>query len=87
MKKIIWFATLLAFFVSAAMAADSAIPGVKKLKQKVDGSYKVKCANGAKGTISREETNICVFSKDNDKNRCDDENNWTVEKAAEYTCK
>jgi hypothetical protein len=87
MKKGLLLTLLLAFSISTAMAADTKIPGVKNLKEKKDGTYKVKCANGAKGIISKEETNICVFSKGNDKNRCDDETNWTVEEAAEFTCK
>jgi hypothetical protein len=87
MKKGLLLTALLAFSISAALAADTKISGVKNLKQKHDGSYKVKCANGAKGIISKEESNICVFSKGNNKNRCDDENNWTIKEAAEYTCK
>lgn len=67
-----------------AYADDSS--AVKKIKEKKDGSYLVKCADKTKGTISKEETNICVFSKENEKNRCELESTWSVEKAAEYIC-
>ena len=55
-------------------------------KEKKDGSYLVKCSDETKGIISKEETNICVFSKENEKNRCESESTWSVEKAAEYIC-
>lgn len=78
--------TALLFCAFTVTAADK-IPGVKKLKLKDDGSYKVKCVNKSKGTVSFEETNICVFSKENNKNRCDAQENWTVNEAAQYICK
>jgi len=62
------------------------IPDVKKIVEKEDGSFKVKCVNKSKGTISKEETNICVFSKRNNKNRCEDQSVWTINDAAEYIC-
>ena len=85
MKTTLPIATLL--FCAFSVTAADKIPGVKKLKLQDDGSYQVKCANKSKGTISQEETNICVFSKANNKNRCDDQDNWTVNDAAEYICK
>jgi len=77
--------TALLFCAFTVTAADK-IPGVKKLTLKKDGSYKVKCVNKSKGFISQEETNICVFSKENSKNRCDDQKKWTINDAAEFIC-
>ncbi|MEI6895146.1 MAG: hypothetical protein V5789_11085 [Colwellia sp.] len=77
---------LITLCLSSYVYADE-IPGVKKLKEKKDGSYIVKCIDKTKGVISKEESNICVFSKDNDKNRCESENTWSIEQAAEYICK
>ncbi|WP_105169788.1 hypothetical protein [Pseudoalteromonas sp. T1lg23B] len=82
MKKLTSIALILTFSV----VAGTGIPGVKKLSKEKNSSHKVECVNGATGFISREETNICAYSKGNLKNRCDTEDNWSIEAAAEYIC-
>lgn len=74
-------------FCTFTVTAATQTPHVKDLKSKEDGSYLVQCTNETKGTISQEEDNICVFSEENNKNRCDNQNNWSVDDAAEYMCK
>lgn len=74
------------FTASFLAVAATNIPGVKKLKEIKEDTYKVRCVNGTKGVISREGSNICAYSKNGAKNRCDDENNWNIETAAQYIC-
>ncbi|QLJ07248.1 hypothetical protein [Pseudoalteromonas sp. JSTW] len=74
------------FTTSFLAVAATNIPGVKKLKEIKEDTFKVHCVNGTKGVISREESNICAYSKNGAKNRCDDENNWNIEIAAKYIC-
>ena len=60
--------------------------GVKKIKLREDGSYKVKCEDKSKGFISFEEGDICIFSKHKDVNQCASEYDWSFEQAAEQLC-
>lgn len=81
--------TLLLLSSSLLLNADITqehIPNVVEIVQEGENFYSVQCANGASASISKEETNICIFSKENDKNRCDHESNWTVVEAASFAC-
>ena len=84
MKPILYISVLL--LSASSLAEDNKIQNVKTITLESDNSHIVHCANETKGIISQEETNICVFSKENNKNRCDDEDNWTVAEAAKFIC-
>jgi hypothetical protein len=64
--KFIVLAVLIASTLSFAIQANyqnSPSIGVKKIKEKNNGSYRVVCNDNSKGTISLEEGSMCVFSK------------------------
>jgi hypothetical protein len=71
MKNILITAIICVFFCASSYADDKS--GVKKIKEKSDGSYKVKCKNKTKGIISFEEGSLCAFTKHNKKKRCEEE--------------
>jgi hypothetical protein len=121
MKKYLTFILILLSATTSTQASD--IYGVKKLKEKDDGSYLVRCDNKNRGTISFEnssefgedtefsgvilctkikqkhkpyceeiydetpETYDCEWSRSNEKSRCEEMDNWSVEEAAEFLCK
>ena len=78
--------TTLILSTPTVIADVNNIPGVKSIETGEHSTHLVTCANDTTGVISHEENNICVFSAENQKNRCDTSDNWKVEKAAEYIC-
>lgn len=85
--KFLVLAILLASTLSFSLLANYQPPlpiGVKKIKENNNGSYRVVCNDNSKGTISFEEGSMCVFSKKNRKNRCEEK--WTQELAADFIC-
>lgn len=89
MKK--FFVTTLIISLVCVSAYASDIEGVKKLKEKKDGSFKVHCHNKTKGTISFEESfesdedaefvgvRICTALKNKHKNYCENTADATPE--------
>lgn len=55
-----------------AKYVDTLPENVRSIKEKSSGALKVKCVDKSQGIISFEESNICTFSKNRTKKRCEE---------------